>query len=988
MPDTSARAAMIGRAAELRTLSDAFDASRAGEPRVVVVRGEAGIGKTRLLQEFRAGIADPRDGGPPVVLAVGQCVDIGEIGAPYTPIRRLLREVYRAVGDDAFREAAQTPTVLATLGSLLPELADGGTETAARGADYVAEALERVIEELSADFHLVLILEDLHWADAATIALLRTLSVTLRGSSVTVVMTYRSDDVGRGHPLRPLLADLERNRAVTVVEVTRLAPEQTAELVTRIGTGLTAEDLAAVIGRSGGVPFFVEELVDLDGEELPATLRDLVLARYERTADETKAVVGVLAAGGVQVPNDVLDEVSPAPPDALNRALREALDANVVVAVDDGYMFRHALIQESVHADLLPSERAALHARYGEALERRLAAQPELAASVAEHWMQARDLTRAFEATVAARRHALATFAPAAAAPLGERLLELWPQVAAPDVRAGRKHSELLLEVALEWRDLGDAVRALRLARAGFTGDLHDPIETAQLHWVVSASLGNTGRLVEGLREARIGIGLVEGLEDSRALAVQARLLGLMATQSQDDLAAHEDREDLAGRAVSLAERSGDLSALSATLTNAAWVASDLGDFDAGLGHVRRIIDLADVDDADRLKAILFEVDVLVRSGAFEEALDACEAAAVLARSSGLERGIGAMIAANKGEALLCLGRTAEALGVLERSGSLLTAMPQFRSFTVRLRVIALQWADRVPEAVTLREDSAALVAEVTQSDPEEQIGFAECDTELALSRRGSSTDADRTLLVQAVAGASILGGGGFVHEPGMSRRMLPGAARAAADAQLTGVDTGGLWSYIDALVAALVEDDPATAYCALVAAERARADGPAPAAWREAVEVLERGFLPVRYTHYARWRLAEALVATGDRDDAAETIARVIAEAPSQGTELMARFARELAERAGIPLDGSPAPHTTAGSGVSSLTPRELQVLELVAEGLTNGQIGQRLFISPKTASVHVSAILTKIGAANRAEAAAMFSTSAPELRSGAEVG
>src|SRR5690606_14262635 len=132
------------------------------------------------------------------------------IGAPFTPVRRLLHDLYLAVGDEAFRGAAGTATVVATLGMLLPELQDGAAAPPPTGADYVAEAVERMVENLSQEHHLVLVLEDLHWADTATLSLLKTLAVTLRGARVLLVATYRSDDVGRGHPLRDVLAELDR----------------------------------------------------------------------------------------------------------------------------------------------------------------------------------------------------------------------------------------------------------------------------------------------------------------------------------------------------------------------------------------------------------------------------------------------------------------------------------------------------------------------------------------------------------------------------------------------------------------------------------------------------------------------------------------------------------------------------------------------------------------------------------------------------------
>jgi DNA-binding CsgD family transcriptional regulator len=186
---------------------------------------------------------------------------------------------------------------------------------------------------------------------------------------------------------------------------------------------------------------------------------------------------------------------------------------------------------------------------------------------------------------------------------------------------------------------------------------------------------------------------------------------------------------------------------------------------------------------------------------------------------------------------------------------------------------------------------------------------------------------------------------------------------------------TAALRADVDRLVAALGVDAPSAAYRALVEAEWARAEGSDPEAWRAAAEVIGQRLIPYRYHHYARFRLAEALIAAGRRDEAEALVTEVVADARAQGAAVVARWAQQLASRANMRIAGmDAAPAALREASVSALTPRERQVLALVAQGLTNPEIGRRLFISPKTASVHVSAILAKVGAANRAEAAAIY--------------
>ena len=979
MNKPASRPVMIGRAAELEVLLDALAAGRAGHPRVVVVRGEAGIGKTRLLQEFRAAAAALTT-DPPVVVAVGQCVDIGEIGSPYTPIRRLLRELHAGVGDEAFRAAAQTPTVMAILGTLLPDLA-GSAEAPDTGADYITEAIERVIDGLSHDHHLVLVIEDLHWADAATLALLKTLAVTLRGAHVTVIMTYRSDDVGRGHPLRAVLAELDRNRAVTGLEVKRLGPDETARLARDVAGTLDSGAIATIVARSDGVPFFVEELVELGDESLPDTLRGLVLARYERLGDAAREAVGVVAAGGVHVDNDLLEDVHAGDRETLRAGLREALAANVLVADADGYAFRHALIQEAVQGDLLPSERAELHGRYAAALQHRVdAGRLELAAETAEHWFQARDLPRAFVAMATARRHAQSTWAPTTAARLGEHMLELWPQVPDAEERSGSTRTELYAETAYAWRMLDNA-RTLRLVKAGLAvTPEEDRLGRARLHVEAAAAEGNAGAVAASLEIVERALPLLDEDDAAHAL-VRARALGLKVTFPASSVGGDEERQRIAVAALEAAERSGDPGTLATCLTHISWPLIDRGELDDALTTIRRAFSPT-LPAERRLHATITELDALVRLGRFAEAAAIAERRITLAVDVGLDRSVGAMIAANQAEALLSLGDAVEGLAIAERCLELLSGVPTFRSFCLRLVALTASWDDRGADADRLTERERAEIEAIQLEDPEERIGWAEYTTEAALNRLETERDAAvRARLVGAALGAALtLDEEDFLQGPGTSRRLLPGAARALADADLLRLDPDRrerMRRTIAQAVASQPDDAPARALTALAGAEAARGTRSGEsAAWRVAVRIADEGFIPVRLRRHARYRLAEALIADGDRDEAAALLVPLIADSPGDGVAIVARWARELAARADLGIGGADASPDApaAASDVSSLTPRELQVLALVAEGLTNPQIGSRLFISPKTASVHVSAILAKIGAANRAEAAALY--------------
>lgn len=954
---------MVGRQAELGVLLDALADARSGTPRTVIVRGEAGIGKSRLLEELRN---RARELDPDVVLATGQCIDVGAVGAPFTPIRRMLHELVDGVGAETLQRAAGSPLVVATLSTLVPELPTDGEAPSGR-ADFVAEALERVIERLSADHLLVLVIEDLHWGDSATLGLLRTLAVTLRGSHVLLVGTYRSDDVGRGHPLRPVLAELDRSRLVSGLEIARLTAAEVLEQIGLIADGIDTATLEEVVQRSEGVPFFVEELIALEGDSLPDTLRGLVLARHDRLSETAREVVGVVAAGGVHVSHTVLAEVYPGDAGSLREGLHEALAANVLVADHDGYRFRHALIHEAVHDDLLPSERATLHQRYAEAADAR-AASGDLtcAALAAEHWLQARDLPRAFDSMVLARRHAQETFAPLAAAGFGEQLLEIWPHVPDAAERAGIDSPALHNELALLWSG-NDPARALRIARAGLHGDV-EPLTRGMLLGECAVALFNLGRLSECAEHTADAIAQLDEADPAHWSAL-ARLLAMRSALPGRVIGADaSQQQQLADRALELAELVGDTRAMRSVLGNASWAQIAFAGLEASLATARRMRELT-VSATERLEADLIELDVLVRLGRFDEAIGVGEPAVADAIDVGLERYIGSMLAANLAEAHLGRGTVPRAVELLERCLTLLSILPLFQSFALRLLVSARTWDDDLDSAEELQHREHALITDAQSEDPEERIGWAEVDCEQALARledeRGVSERA--RLLAAATSAALTLGEPDFLTGPGVSRRLLPAAVRTLAEARIAGadVDVDRLRATVEAATAAQPDDDAGRALRLLVDAEMSRAEGTDdPETWRAAVESPDLAALPVRHRHYASYRHAAALVRHGRLDDAAAPLAALPRQADADGVALVGRWARDLASRAGLARGGAP-------SAPTQLTPREQQVLDLVAEGLTNREIGERLFISHKTASVHVSAILRKLGAATRTEAA-----------------
>ncbi|HEY7069705.1 MAG TPA: AAA family ATPase, partial [Acidimicrobiales bacterium] len=466
MPGRVSTPAFVGRTAELAALLDAFGDAAQGHGHVALVSGEAGVGKSRLVAEATAH-ARRRDAR----VLVGQCLDLEEGGLPYAPIVDVLRTLDRELSD------AEGAATLGPLRALLGREGAGGVETLAPGNPLAQarlfELLLTVIERLVAARPLVLVIEDLHWADRSTLDLVSLVASNTRTLPVLLIATYRRDDVPRRHPLRTLAAELTRRGAVAV-PLDRLGPGEVAELLgALLGSQPAPEVVASVVERSDGNPLFVEELAaalaDDPNAPMPPQLRDAVIGRVEHMPDEAAAVLRACAVGGRQVEHDLLAAVlAPRPPDQLDDALRTCVEQGLLVADQrsGSYRFRHALLHEAVLDEILPGELVRLHAAYAAALAERQAhgeAGDEGWARLAHHSAAAADYDAALGAAVRAGQAALA----AVATPEAHRYLEwsvrLWDRAADPEAAAGCRRDELLASAADAANRCGLVLRALTL---------------------------------------------------------------------------------------------------------------------------------------------------------------------------------------------------------------------------------------------------------------------------------------------------------------------------------------------------------------------------------------------------------------------------------------------------------------------------------------------------------------------------------------------
>ncbi|MFC1405348.1 MULTISPECIES: AAA family ATPase [Streptacidiphilus] len=984
----------VGRSSELAALDDTLRRAGAGLPQAVLIGGEAGVGKTRLLEEFqRAALS----GG--ALVSVGGCLEVGAEGLPYAPFASILRRLHRELGVELDRAAEGYESSLARL---LPDFGEAPPEAHdAFARARLFEHTARLFERLTVDRTLVLAVEDLHWSDRSTRELLAYLVRTLQGARVVLLATYRSDDLHRRHPVRPYLAELERLRTVQRFELPRLGRAEVArQLAGILHPRVPGEDLVQwVYDRSEGNPFFVEELAASEqqgaGRCLTDSLRDLLLVRVEAMPEETQGILRILAEGGSAVEHRLLAAVAGHPEDELTEILRTAVGANIIQpsADLDGYCYRHALVREAVSDDLMPGERSRINRRYAGVLAERpeLVAADQRAARLADYWYHARDAALALPAALEAGLHARRRNAFAEQLRMLVRALDLWDDVPEQVLAGltgvestdstyprctcppGGGHScgrlrttDLLAQAAVAAMYSGEHDRGLRFIKKALriVDETEDPQRAAwflmQRGRAVRYRSGGTAR--EDIDRALALVG------EGPPTAVLADLLNRLAVEGTLDDARREDLET-ARRAVEVARAVGARTTeLHARLT---------------LGSLHRIFDdheQADAAFADLIEDAAATGDMELQSrvyinlshhyeaeGRSARAAEAARAGLELIRLNGMAAYSGTIMLGNLAEALLSLGR-------LDEAGRLLAEEPfgsgreAHRDFLERLRGdLALMRGDTAHAAEQL-EAARALEADW---QPQKYLPTALLAVRIAC-RQGRFGDARSEL-------SAVLDKG---LDRGYERHAYPllfHAAAAEADGyELPGSAQGRpeTLQRIRAAAAGLSRQHPLAApWGSMLAAELARAERSDTATmWLAAAEAVA-GLESRGARAMALYRAAERLAVEGQRGPAAAAADEALELAERQGEHGLQQSVRLLLERAGLRTERAAAEpeQLEPGPAAFHLTPRELGVLRLVALGRSNRQIAEELYISPKTASVHVSNILAKLEVTGRGEAAAL---------------
>lgn len=858
---------MVGRQREAAVLLDAWAAATGGSPSVVVVTGEAGLGKTRIVDEITEAAADAG-----AVLLVGGCAEMGGTQVPYAPLAEALRRHLRSIDP-----ATAAELVAASGGALpliVPELPGGEDVPALSDTARLHGLLLGVLGRLCAGAPMMLVLEDLHWGDPSTLTAIEFLARNLNDENLLIVVTVRGDELHPKHPTRRLLTALERCPTVRRLDLRPLRNSDVADLVAAIIEG--EPDVALlqrVIERADGNPLFVEELVagHQSGDQLRPTLRELLIARVETLGERAAGCARLLALAGRPLSHHLLAEASHLPPAQLLTALRHAVDHHVVVAEAESYRFRHALVGEALDQHLLPGERTALHCDLATALSDH--PHETSPAELAHHWHAAGRTGDALQEYVKAAEAARRALANTEALSAYEHALTLWDEVPDAAARTGMDRSTLVEDAAelafICWKirfatGSRGARRAIDLANAalGLIDESREPSRAGLLHARLALYLYAAGRDGQDHADAAHRLIPSQPASPEHAWAVANHARGLM-TFGHVHQAVPVARE-----AVDLAVTIGDELIESNARNTLGTAVGSLGDMAAAEAELKASLQLS--QRVDRLDGVMrYHLNlsgIQYLNGRADEALKTTEKSRNAARQLGVDDEYSAWHQARTAACLHVLGRWDECEEVLD---DLDRKWPQVFDRLWERAAIAGARGD----ASTI--DNVLRQATPLSDDPREMEPIYWAQADLALWA-GDPLEARRIV-------ATALNQIRFEFDPNFATQMFLLGIRAEADYA----------QHLRSCGASHQGDDPeakaamhlaslkphaqptstiwVSANIATAEAELARLKGSTdPAPWRQAVVKWEE----VGHAYplaYARWRAAAAILRTdGSRDEVA----------------------------------------------------------------------------------------------------------------------
>jgi ATP/maltotriose-dependent transcriptional regulator MalT len=941
---------VIGRDSQRTALASSAAAASAGNGSIVLLAGEAGVGKTTLARAVLA------DSGLEVLEGFG----VQEGGSAYGPVVDVLRAILQSRDGAGVVE----PALASHLAVLLPEL---GAPAPVSDRATLFEAIRWMLELAAARRPLAVFLDDLQWADDATLDLLAALARSLDAQPVLLLAAYRSDDVPRGHPIRRLRSELRRNRRLHEIAVEPFDPTETAALLEHVLGAHPAPALRdAILDRTDGVPFFVTELglalaasdrlrpgpagIELlEGEALPLpdSVRDAVLLRAAGLDDDARTAIAVAAVSGQTFDIDTVMAIA-----NLTEWPDEPVRRGFLVDGAAGQMeFRHALVRDAFYDEIPWLQRRTLHGRVAERLRAGAAPSP----IVAEHWAHAREPERARRCFLAAADACCAVHAYHDGARAARRALELWSD--GEDEHGRLAALERLARCAELAGEPGEAVRTWREVADGRRRQ-GDPLRIGEAARRLASALEVQGRWDEALssREEAAAAFTTAGAPGDAAterLAAAAHLRSAASFRAAIEVLGRARRDARAADRVDLEARIIGLEGNVKVKTGAG---------QEGMELVRSALTMALDRNLTAAAAEIYQrlADSLEHAGDYAAARATYDDAFAYCTASGLEPTAQLCLA--------CLSVVLRQTGEWDRAVSLcrdVVAAPEASTHARAAAsctlgtILALRGEPRRARALLLEASSLARSIELMPAELLAGWGLAQLDHSQGaqqaarerchwiLERWQQSEDRHYAILPLRWATTCLAEQG----EAAGARACAAALAQIAADA--------GNADAVSALAHAL--------------GETALLDGEAEQAathFERAIEPLLAGGAPFERLESER-RAAAALIPAGRRDEAVERlvsayrIARRLRARPAVRT--LAASLAELGEAADRRLSRRQAEQL----GNEGLTRRELDVVRLLAVGRTNREIAAELFVSPRTVDMHVRNLLRKLDCRSRADAA-----------------
>jgi DNA-binding CsgD family transcriptional regulator len=939
---------LIGRERERALLRAYLEDALAGRGSLVLLAGEAGVGKTTLARRVLAGSG----------LDVLEGFGVQQAPVAFGPVVEVLRSRLRS-----WEGPLVEGPLAAHLALLLPEL---GPPAPAGDRATLLEAVRLALATIAARHPTALLLDDLHWADDATLELLPALARWAEEQPLLVIAAYRSDELPRGHPIRRMRSELRRAGLLREVVVEPLEAEATAALLERILGAASPSLRRAVFDRTDGVPFFVEELGSalaasgrlrpgpsglelLEGEDLPFpdSVRDAVLLRAAGLSGDARAAVMAATVAGQSFDPELAAAVA-----GLPEWPEEVLRRGIVTEAEPGRLaFRHALIRDAFYGEVPWTRRATLH----RAVARRLEAERAPAAMVAEQWALGRQPERARASLLAAAEGFCAVHAYRDGARAIRRALELWPEEG--DERARLDAMERLARCAELAGDLGDAITAWREVADGHRreGDL-PRLGTAQRR--LAAALELQGRWQEALASRELA-------------AVAFTEAGLAADAAAERLASAAHLRSAASfrAALSLLEIAGQQARAAGRVDLQARVLGQEGNVRARMGQGHDAVQVVRAGLAMALEhglagpaAEIYQrlADAIEHTGDYQGARDCYDEAFSFCAASALEPAAQLCLA--------CLTAVLRQSGDWDRATTLCQQVIASSEATLHARAVATGMLGSILglrgqtrrarplllESLTLarRIELAAMellsawgLAIVDHNEGATQAAAGHC---WSIVERWRQTE-DRHYAIPPLRWATT-----FFAESGDSAGTR---ACAAALAQIA-ADAG---------------QDEAMSALSHALGETALLDGSAEQAagqFTRALGLLRGVDAPFDRAESER-RAGAALAAAGRRDEAVERLVAAHRTTRRLGARPLAKRVADDLAALGEQAERRLGRLAAAQRASSGLTRREVEVVRLVAAGRTNREIARELFLSPRTVEMHVASILRKLGCRSRAAAA-----------------